>query len=252
MFLRATGCSHVGMRRQVNEDRYALAPDLGLFLVADGMGGHSAGQLASELATSAALDAVRSLQGTRASPSDRLRHAITAANRRVLEEAQSRPDLAGMGTTLVMLMASGNRATLAHVGDSRAYLIRSGRIRQLTDDHSLVGELVKSGRISEEDARLHPQRHVLTRAVGVRDSVTPDVGELSPIPGDVFLLCSDGLTTHLEDPEITSVIDSEPDLNGVCHRLVDAANERGGYDNTTIVMLRYECEREQDRKPERD
>lgn len=248
MFLRATGCSHVGMRRQVNEDRYALAPDLGLFLVADGMGGHAAGQVASELATSAALSAVRSLQGGLTSPGDCLRHAIECANQRVRAEVQSRPDLAGMGTTMVMLMAAGSRATLAHVGDSRAYLIRDRQMRRLTEDHSLVGELVRRGRLSEAEAREHPHRHVLSQAIGVRESVSAAVGEMSVLPGDVFVLCSDGLTTHLDDDEIVTIADGEPDLNEACQGLVDAANARGGQDNTTIVMLRYECEREAKRE----
>jgi serine/threonine protein phosphatase PrpC len=248
MFLRATGCSHVGMRRQVNEDRYALAPDLGLFVVADGMGGHTAGQVASELATSAALAAVRSLKDGQTAPSDCLRQAIASANQRVLDEVKSRPELTGMGTTMVMLMATGSRATLAHVGDSRAYLIRDRQMRRLTTDHSLVGELVRRGRIDEAEAREHPHRHVLTRAIGVRDSVEPAVGEMSALAGDVFVLCSDGLTTHLEDEEIASLAEAEPDLNGACQNLVDAANARGGQDNTTIVMLRYECEREAKRE----
>jgi protein phosphatase len=236
------------MRRQVNEDRYALAPDLGLFVVADGMGGHTAGQVASELATAAALSAVRAMQGGPGVPAECLRQAVDAANRRVLREARERPELNGMGTTLVMLMATGDRATLAHVGDSRAYLIRDGQLRRLTSDHSLVGELIRRGRLDEDGAREHPHRHVLTKAVGVRESVAPTVGELSTQPGDLFVLCSDGLTTHLEDGEILAVARSHSDLHGACQGLVDAANERGGQDNTTIIMLRYECER--DPKPE--
>lgn len=244
MFLRAAGCSDVGMKRRVNEDRYAIAPDLGLFVVADGMGGHTAGQLASELATSAALRAVRGLQGSDTSPGDRLRHAVQCANRRVLEEAQARPDLAGMGTTLVMLMASGTSATLAHVGDSRGYLVCDGQIRCLTEDHSLVGELVRKGQLTESAAREHPHRHVLTRAVGVSEEVSAEIGELQIVPGDVLVLCSDGLTTHLRDEEIAEVVVGNSDLNDACHELVDAANARGGQDNTTVIMLRYECERD--------
>lgn len=246
MFLRVSGCSDVGMRRKVNEDRYALARDLGLFVVADGMGGHTAGQIASELATGAALQMVRDLRTSQASAADRLRKAVASANHRVLREAQQRPELAGMGTTLVMLMASGDRATLAHVGDSRAYLLREGQVRCLTADHSLVGELIRRGKLSEAEARDHPQRHVLTRAVGVRERVDAEVGEIRPLPEDVFVMCSDGLTTHLQDDEIGELVGLHSDLNDACEGLVAAANARGGQDNITVVMLRYECEREKE------
>ena len=132
MILRAAARTDVGMRRRVNEDRYALAPDVGLFLVADGMGGHTAGQVASQLAAEASMRAIRMLQGSSVSLAEKLRHAVAFANREILGVARARPALAGMGTTLVALLASGDRAALAHVGDSRAYLVRGGKLRRLT------------------------------------------------------------------------------------------------------------------------
>jgi len=238
MILRAAASTDVGLRRKINEDRYALAPNLGLYLVADGMGGHTAGQVASELAAEAALQAIQTLDGATASPSEKLRYAVASANKSIFQTARERPELSGMGTTLVALLVSEGRAALAHVGDSRAYLIRSKKIRQLTDDHSIVGELLRRNEISEDAAREHPHRHVLTRALGVRRAVEPDLAELTPEPGDLFVLCSDGLTNHVEDHEIAKTILDDEDLQEACERLVDLANGRGGEDNTTLVALR--------------
>ena len=236
MRLRATASSDVGLRRRENEDRYALAPELGLYVVADGMGGHTAGQVASELATDAAVKAIEALEGAQATLSEKLRHAVAAANRAIFTTAQRRPEYAGMGTTVVALLADGERAALAHVGDSRAYLVRGGRIRQLTDDHSIVGELLRRREISEDDAREHPHRHVLTRALGVREFVEPDLAELTPSEGDVFALCSDGLTNHLEDHEIAKLVSESGELDETCEGFVHLANRRGGEDNITVVL----------------
>lgn len=240
MMLRAAASSDVGLRRRINEDRYALAPELGLYLVADGMGGHTAGQVASELAAEASLQAIRALEGASASLAEKLRYAVASANRAIYTTARERPELAGMGTTFVGLLAGEGRAALAHVGDSRAYLVRGGRIRQLTDDHSIVGELLRRHEISEDDAREHPHRHVLTRALGVRRAVEPDLAELTPLAGDLFVLCSDGLTNHVEDHEIAKSVSEGDDLQEACERLVDLANGRGGEDNTTLLVVRCE------------
>jgi len=240
MNLCAAALTDVGQRRRVNEDRYALAADLGLYLVADGMGGHTAGQLASELAAEAVVNTLRTLIDASASLTEKLRYSVSAANREILSTAEAKPELTGMGTTLVALLAGPDRIALAHVGDSRAYLIRGGRIRQLTDDHSLVAELVRRQEISECAARGHPHRHVLTRALGVRRSVEADLAELTPAVDDTFVLCSDGLTTHVQDDEIEATVLGEPDLEEACDRLVDMANARGGEDNTTVVLVRCE------------
>jgi protein phosphatase len=242
MILRAAAATDVGRRRRVNEDRYAMAPDLGLYLVADGMGGHKAGQIASQLAAEAALRAVETLQGGTVSLSEKLRHAVACANREIFSQAQIQPELAGMGTTLVALLAGEGRAALAHVGDSRAYLIRGGRIRLLTDDHSLVGELLRRREISADAAREHPHRHVLTRALGVRREVEPDLAELSPLEGDIFTMCSDGLTNHMRDEEISAAVGASDELQDTCDALVELANRRGGEDNTTVVLVRFEKE----------
>jgi protein phosphatase len=240
MRLRAAAATDVGMRRCANEDRYALAPELGLFLVADGMGGHSAGQVASQLAADGALEAVEALAGGSAGMTEKLRQAVEIANRRVYITAMAKPELSGMGTTLVAILAARDRVALAHVGDSRAYLVRRGRIRCLTDDHSLVGELLRRRQIDEQAALRHPHRHVLTRAVGVRRAVQPDLAEVTPLAGDGFLMCSDGLTAHVGDEEIAELVAAGRDPQEVCDALVARANERGGEDNITVVLVRYE------------
>ena len=240
MNLRAAARTHVGLRRHANEDCYALSHEIGLFLVADGTGGHTAGQVASQVAAEAAVLAMETLVGTGATLTDKLRYSVAAANREILAAVQTKPELAGMGTTLVALLAGENRIALAHVGDSRAYLIRGGRIRQLTDDHSLVAELVRRQEITETAARGHPHRHVLTRALGVRRAVDPDLAELTPAVQDSFVLCSDGLTGHVHDSEIADVVAEESDLEVVCNNLVNLANSRGGEDNITVIVVRCE------------
>ena len=240
MLLRSAARTDVGMRRQDNEDRYAIVPGLGLFLVADGMGGHKAGQVASQIAAEAAIRAIEALQGATVSLAERLRHAVACANREIFLAAQADAELAGMGTTLVAMLFGEERLALAHVGDSRAYLLRRGRLRGLTDDHSIVAELLRRQAISEEAARAHPHRHVLTRALGVRPRIEPDLAEMTPQPGDVFVLCSDGLTTHVGDDEIAALVEGDVDLEAAAGRLVEAANAAGGQDNVTVLLLRVE------------
>ena len=230
------------MRRQTNEDRYAIEPELGLYLVADGMGGHKAGQVASHLAAEGAIRAIGALQGASVSLAERLRHSVACANREIFTAAQAKPELSGMGTTFVGMLLGGNRLALAHVGDSRAYLLRQGRLRGLTDDHSIVGELLRRHEISEADAAQHPHRHVLTSALGLRPQTEPDLAEMTPQEGDVFVLCSDGLTTHIDDDEIAEHLSSEEDLEAAAAGLVDAANRAGGQDNITVLLVRYEKE----------
>jgi len=240
MILRAAASTDVGLRRQANEDRYAMAPDLGLYLVADGMGGHRAGQVASEMAAEAAIRAVQALQGATVSPAEKLRHAVSCSNREIHAAAIGSSELSGMGTTLVAILVTEERLALAHVGDSRAYLVRHGRIRCLTDDHSVVGELLRRQQITEADAREHPHRHVLTRAVGVRQGTVPDLAELTPQAGDTVLMCSDGLTAHLQDEEILALVMSQEDPQLACEALIHTANHRGGVDNITVLIVRYD------------
>ncbi len=240
MRLSCAARTDVGRRRQSNEDRYALAPELGAYLVADGMGGHRAGRTASELAAEAVLAALHTLRDSGASLSERLRYAVAAANREIFSIAAERTELAGMGTTLAAFLAHEGRVALAHVGDSRAYLVRGGVIRKLTDDHSLVAELIRRRKLSEDAARGHPHRHVLTRALGVRPSVEPDLLELSPVSGDIFVLCSDGLTNHVFDEEMAKYVATHASLEECAEDLVALANARGGDDNVTLVLVRCE------------
>jgi protein phosphatase len=240
MILRTAAQTDVGLRRRGNEDRFAVDSELGLSLVADGMGGHSAGQVASALAAATVVSSLQDSQASAASSGERLRNALEDANRAIYSAARQKSECAGMGTTLVALLVDGNRGALAHVGDSRAYRVRAGRIRQLTDDHSIVGELLRRHEISADDAREHPHRHVLTRALGVRGRVQPDLAELRLEPGDLFVLCSDGLTNHLEDPEIAELSGASADLEACCAGLIALANERGGEDNITVALARCE------------
>lgn len=240
MKLRGAGDSDVGRRRRINEDRHGQDAGLGLYLVADGMGGHTAGQVASALAIDTVLEAVRAGTVGDGSLTERLRRAVALANERIYATGEARAELSGMGTTLVALLGEGSRAAVAHVGDSRAYRVRGGRIRQLTDDHSLVGELQRRGEISADAAREHPHRHVLTRALGVRPEAEPDLGELALEPGDVFVLCTDGLIHHVRDEEIAKAVEGAEDLEEAARRLVGLANARGGEDNITVLLVRCE------------
>jgi protein phosphatase len=242
MILRTAAHTDVGLRRRGNEDRYALDPQLGLCLVADGMGGHSAGQVASTLAADAVVASLRESKGADATVAEKLRAAIEDANHAIYTASRQKNEYMGMGTTVVALLVEGERAAIAHVGDSRAYRVRGGRIRQLTDDHSIVGELLRRHEITADDAREHPHRHVLTRALGVRGHVQPDLAELTLSPGDQFVLCSDGLTNHVEDHEIAKLTSEASDLEAGCAALIELANRRGGEDNITVVLAR--CDEE--------
>jgi serine/threonine protein phosphatase PrpC len=240
MRLEAVACTDVGLRRVANEDSFAIARGVGLCVVADGMGGHRAGRVASQLATDHAVSAIEALTGSQLCATEKLRHAVADANAGIRSRSQDDPDLSGMGTTFVALLASEQRVALAHVGDSRVYLIRGGQIRPLTEDHSVVGELLRGRKISEDDARAHPHRHVLTRALGAGSAAEPDLAELTPSPGDTFVLCSDGLTTHLRDDEIREIVARGDSLQKRCDRLIAAANRRGGLDNITALLVQVE------------
>jgi len=242
MTLRAAARTDVGRRRPANEDAVVVAPELGLYLVADGMGGHRAGQVASELAARAVLSGLRGLAGAARSPQAKLAAAVAGANAEILATARAKPELTGMGTTVVALLADQGRVAIAHVGDSRAYRLRGGAAERLTDDHTLVADLVRRGELGAAAAAAHPQRHVLTRALGVRRALEPDLAELAPEAGDVYLLCSDGLTGHVADEELAGVAASAPDLDAACERLVALANRRGGEDNVSVLLVAFDPE----------
>jgi PPM family protein phosphatase len=228
MIGRHTGLSHPGRRRRQNEDAFVVAPPL--FAVADGMGGAKAGEIASQLAAAA----VREEEGERADVGELIREA----NRRVWERARDDAAAAGMGTTMTVALAADDHVTIGHVGDSRAYRLREGVLEQLTEDHSLVAELVRSGRLSPEEAESHPQRSVITRALGTAADVDVDTLTVDSQPGDVFMLCSDGLTTMVEDERIVDVVDdNRDDLERAAKQLIADANRSGGEDNVTVVFF---------------
>lgn len=226
--------SDVGRRRDSNEDSFAALDALGLYAVADGMGGHAAGKAASELAVSALVRALPE-QAT----GDRLGHlraAILAAHDAIVAHAARYERMQGMGTTLAALLVEGDLATFGHVGDSRILVFRRGRLHRLTLDHSLVSELVSRGHIEDWEARVHPHRNVITRALGMRGRVEPDLAAVPIEPGDRFLLCTDGVTGQIEDEEIAGVLgDREP--AAAVRALLQEANARGGDDNATAVLL---------------
>jgi len=231
----AFGLSDVGRRRESNEDAFLVDARSDLYIIADGMGGYAAGEVASRIA-------VDSLKEVLSAPHDgkaavRLQDAVQEANARICD-SQAQADQRQMGTTLVAMVVENERAIIGHVGDSRAYLLREGALRRLTSDHSWVNEQVKLGLLSDEAAQRHPMRNIVTRALGSRTEATAELREEGIHPGDVFLLCSDGLNTMVPDPEIEAILQrSGVDPERACRELVSRANERGGEDNTTVVVV---------------
>jgi serine/threonine protein phosphatase PrpC len=230
---RTAAVTDPGRRRRQNEDAFVREPPL--FAVADGMGGAQAGEIASRLAAAALRQ-----------PSDdesedgrkRVVQLIQEANRRVYERSSEDEAVSGMGTTMTVALVEDSAVWIGHVGDSRAYRVRDGSLEQLTEDHSLVAELVRSGKLSPEEAEIHPQRSVITRALGTDPDVDVDVFSVSPEPGDLFMICSDGLTAMVTDDTILEIIeDHRYDLDRSARRLVDAANRGGGEDNITVVLF---------------
>jgi serine/threonine protein phosphatase PrpC len=237
----------VGQIRSINEDRAVITelPNGWLLAVlADGMGGHQAGDVASQSAVDRLASELAQLESGRPDGElrDHLRETIARANAYIHAQSVSRPELAGMGTTLVAALASPERVFIAHVGDSRAYLLRGDELVQLTEDHSLVNELVRSGQISPEEAKAHPQRNVLTRALGTEPFVAPDLHELEWSAGDLLLLCTDGLTNMINDADILGTLKSGTDLDAMAERLVEQALEAGGSDNVSVILVRNEKE----------
>jgi PPM family protein phosphatase len=221
-----------GKKRRRNEDEYVVASPL--FAIADGMGGAQAGELASSLAAGA----VREDEGTAGSGERRVAELIQEANRRVYQRSSEDAAASGMGTTMTVALVEGDTVAFGHVGDSRAYLIRDGKLEQLTEDHSLVAELVRSGKLSPEEAETHPQRSVITRALGTDPDVDPDTFSIPTRPGDLFMLCSDGLTSMIEDEVILeSIEENRDDLQATAKALIRAANKGGGEDNITVVFF---------------
>ena len=233
---RTAALSDTGRRRFNNEDSYVCEPPL--FAIADGVGGAQAGEVASRLAAAALGERRLGSQGEEV-----LVTLVAEANRRIYERSTIDPDAAGMGTTLTALLVDEAAGTIAvaHVGDSRAYVFRGGELSQLTDDHSLVGELVRSGRLSPEDAEQHPHRSVITRVVGTESTVAVDVETIRPEPADLYIICSDGLTDMLPDPQVAAAVaNGQGDPAAIAEALVAAANDAGGIDNITVIVFEIE------------
>src|SRR5437868_652569 len=231
--LRAGGATDVGLVRAHNEDRFLA--DERLFAVADGVGGHKAGEVASQTA-------VETLQREFTEPTtDALIDAVKTANRTVWNLAETNSDQRGMGTTLtaIALVDDGaeQRLAIVNVGDSRAYLLQQGELEQLTEDHSLVEQLVREGQLTPEEAQVHPQRSIITRALGLDPEVEVDSWELTPYRGDRILLCSDGLTNEVTDDEIASTLRTVSDPNEAARQLIQEARDHGGSDNITCVIV---------------
>jgi serine/threonine protein phosphatase PrpC len=226
----AAGLTDPGMTRATNEDAVLVEPPL--YAVADGMGGHRAGEIASRVALEELLAAAPGRYDAKA-----LGRAVRAANRGVIAAAEKSRTRAGMGTTLTAAMVDAGRIAIAHVGDSRAYLLRGGRLERLTDDHSMVADLVRAGSLTEEEARFHPQRSVITRALGSDPNMLADVFEVEGESGDRLLLATDGLTGMLADDYISDILEAETDPERAVRALVDAANRAGGYDNISVVVV---------------
>ncbi len=236
--MKAYPVTHAGLVRQENEDTIRVVHGAhGLYILADGMGGHLAGEVASRMAA----DELEQMLTDGCEPStERLREAIVQANAAVYEKQLSSPDMKGMGTTLTVVWESDVFVYVGHVGDSRAYLYREGMLRQMTEDHSLVGELVRAGAITEAKARTHPQRNVITRAVGTDEKMQPDVFRILKAKGDKWLLCSDGLTDMVEDQKILETIEKY-DAAQAARQLVQLALEGGGKDNISVMLLEVEA-----------
>jgi PPM family protein phosphatase len=228
---RSAAASDTGRKRRRNEDAFVNDPPL--FAVADGMGGAQAGEVASRLAATALRD-----NQAEEPAEERVVSLIQEANRRVYERSSEDAAVSGMGTTMTVALVEDRRVLIGHVGDSRAYLVRDGRLEQLTEDHSLIAELLRSGKLSPEEAVTHPQRSVITRAIGTDPDVDVDTFTIEPKAGDVFLLCSDGLTDMIDDETIRELVERHhDDLDAVAKALIRAANKAGGVDNITVVAF---------------
>ena len=231
----------VGIVRSGNEDNYLMLADRGIFIVADGMGGHAAGEVASEMAVRIISREIGSLRGLSDDEgAERFRTAIRTANDAIFSRTLSEHDKRGMGTTVTALVLQPKRYLIGQVGDSRAYLLRGQQLSQLTKDHSYVQEQVDAGLLTPEQARVHPYSNVITRCVGASVDVTPDIYTGTLEEGDILLLASDGLTGMLEDEQLTRILQSEGGPQRWVDRLITEANRRGGLDNITAIVVRID------------
>jgi protein phosphatase len=249
--IEVAGETNVGMKRTHNEDNFAILEDSGLYIVADGMGGHASGEVASKMA----VDSMREFfQATSQDPErtwpykmdrskgyeeNRLITAIKLANLRIYESAQRDARQRGMGTTIVTMFAVEDGVYVAHVGDSRVYRLREAAIEQLTEDHSLLNDYIKMKRLTPEEIANFPHKNVIVRALGMKDTVKVDTRFEKPRAQDTYLLCSDGLSGPVTDPEMANIVANAPDLKSAASRLIQRANENGGPDNISVVLARW-------------
>jgi PPM family protein phosphatase len=252
MRVRFSGAIDVGRKRKNNQDYIYLPSDMRLGIVADGMGGHASGEVASQMAVDTVVDyfyrtaeqqpLTWPFKVDRDSRADvnRMTTSIMLANLEIYERAQRDPECKGMGTTVVAIYFLDDTAIVGHVGDSRVYRLRGNDFTQLTEDHSLINDYIKMKRVTAEEAEHWPHKNVIVRALGMKETVQVDIVSEQPRIGDCYLLCSDGLSGMVSDAQIAHMVRTEPDLDTVADRLVDAANEEGGIDNISVVLARIE------------
>jgi serine/threonine protein phosphatase PrpC len=243
--IKAAGLTNTGKVRSHNEDAFSISEDLGLFIVSDGMGGHQAGDLASKMVAEALPSEVASalrkaLVVTEGHTTGALKCAISNLSNLIHRKSLELVQLRCMGATVVACLIRSGVASIAHMGDSRAYLMRDGVLEQLTEDHTIVALMLQLGQINKKQATKHPARHTLTRHMGMEGEMGPEVGLLDIKEGDRLLLCSDGLTNEVKNREIAEILWSEPDIEAACARLIQKANDAGGRDNITVVIIQYD------------
>lgn len=251
MRIEVAGTTHVGMKRNHNEDNYLILPDQNLCCVADGMGGHSSGEIASKIAVDELAEFFRltaedqdatwpfKMDKSRNYDENRLATGIKLANKSIFEKACSDLKFKGMGTTIVSVHFTQTSAYVGHVGDSRVYFFRQGVLKQVTEDHSLLNDYLKAKKLTPEEIENFPHKNVIVRALGMKETVLVDVAKVEPQEGDVFLLCSDGLSGMVTDPQMQEVLARTPELEEACSLLIDMANAAGGTDNVTCVLARF-------------
>ncbi|MCC6521110.1 MAG: Stp1/IreP family PP2C-type Ser/Thr phosphatase [Polyangiaceae bacterium] len=249
--IEVAGETNVGRKRNHNEDNFALMPEYGLYVVADGMGGHASGEVASKLAIDSLHEFLREtaddpertwpykMDRSKGYEENRLITGVKLANLRIYEAAQRDGKKRGMGTTYVSLFAAEDGVFIAHVGDSRCYRFRAGRLEPMTEDHSLLNDYIKMKRLTPEEIENFPHKNVIVRALGMKDTVKVDTRYEQPQPMDTFLLCSDGLSGPVPDDQITEILGTHGDIKVAGSKLIERANENGGPDNITVVLVRW-------------
>jgi PPM family protein phosphatase len=251
MHIEVAGSTHVGMKRNHNEDNYLVLPEERLFCVADGMGGHSSGEIASKIAVEELEEFFRmtshdqdstwpyKMDKSKNYDENRLATGIKLANVRIFERASADARYRGMGTTIVTVHFTQTGACVAHVGDSRVYYLRNGLLKQVTEDHSLLNDYLKAKKLTPEEIEAFPHKNVIVRALGMKETVQVDLVRLEPQPGDIFLLCSDGLSGMVSDAQMQETLNRTTDLEAACNQLIDLANAAGGNDNVTCILTRF-------------